>query len=69
MPIITGGIVMPPNPSGGGRQPIYATEAVPTDANIGVPAANIVNGMLAQNVVTGFLYERRAGAWVRADTV
>jgi hypothetical protein len=39
---------------------------VPTDATIGVTAAN---AMLAENVVTGFLYERQAGVWVRVDTL
>ena len=67
MPIITGGTVIPPSTLNSGiKQPVYATEAVPTDANIGVTAAN---GMLAQNVLTGFLYERQAGVWVRIDTV
>jgi hypothetical protein len=69
MGIISGGNVMSPSPSAGLRSEIYAVEGVPTDANIGVPAANIINGMFATNVLTGFLYERRAGAWVRMDTV
>jgi hypothetical protein len=70
MPILTGGgSINPPGVNPGTRQSIYSTEGVPTDANIGLPAGAIVNGMLCQNVLTGFLYERRAGAWVRCDTV
>jgi hypothetical protein len=71
MPIISGGSIMPPHPTAGAglRQQVYATQGVPTDANIGLPVASIVNGMLCQDVATGFLYERRAGAWVRADTI
>ena len=69
MPVITGGTVVPPqsataNP--GIKQTIYRTVAVPTDATIGVTAAN---GMLAENTVTGFVYERQAGVWVRIDTL
>ena len=73
MPIVAGGVVIPPTTAGvtnpGIQQAVYKVEAVPTDANIGVAAAALTNGMLAQNVVTGFLYERQAGAWVRIDTV
>lgn len=70
MGILTGGSgIMPPATNPGTRQTIYATEGVPTDATIGLPVAAIINGMLATNVLTGFLYERRAGAWVRCDTV
>jgi hypothetical protein len=70
-PIITGGNIMPPHPTAGAglRQTVYAVEGVPTDANIGLPASAIVNGMLAQNVVSGFLYERAGGVWTRRDTV
>jgi hypothetical protein len=69
MAVITGGTVIPPaaataNP--GTKQTVYRTVAVPTDATIGVAAAN---GMLAENTVTGFVYERQAGAWVRIDTI
>ncbi len=67
MGIITGGnIVAPSTTNPGLKNRIYKTEAVPTDANIGVTAAN---GMLAENVATGFLYERQAGVWVRIDTL
>jgi hypothetical protein len=71
MGIITGGNIMPPHPTAGAglRSQVYAVEAVPTDANIGLPVASIVNGMFATNVLTGFMYERRAGVWTRMDTV
>lgn len=67
MGIITGGQVIAPSTLNSGiKNRVYKTEAVPTDVNIGVAAAN---GMLAENVVTGFLYERQAGSWVRIDIV
>lgn len=67
MGIITGGnIVAPSTLNSGVKNRVYKTEAVPTDANIGVTAAN---GMLAENVLTGFMYERQAGTWVRIDTI
>lgn len=67
MAVITGGKVIEPqttNPGLGNR--IYRADGVPTDSNIGVTAAN---GMLAENVATGFVYERQAGVWVRIDTL
>ena len=67
MPVITGGKVIEPSTANPGlKQRIYKAEAVPTDANIGVTATN---GMLAENVATGFVYERQAGVWVRIDTI
>jgi hypothetical protein len=67
MPVITGGQVIAPQTTNPGlKNRIYRAEAVPTDSNIGVTAAN---GLLAENVVTGFLYERQAGVWVRIDTL
>jgi hypothetical protein len=67
MGIITGGqVVAPSTLNTGVKNRTYKTEAVPTDANIGVTAAN---GMLAENVLTGFVYERQAGVWVRIDTI
>ncbi len=68
MAVISGGnVVNGGNPSQAGvKSTIYFTSAVPTDGTIGVTAAN---GMLAQNVVTGFVYERQAGVWVRIDTL
>jgi hypothetical protein len=67
VPIISGGNVIPPSATA--RQKVFSVEGIPTDANIGLPTASIVNGLLAQNVTTGFVYERRAGAWVRCDTL
>jgi hypothetical protein len=68
MAVISGGTVIPSGATAnpGLKNVIYTTNAVPTDGTIGVTAAN---GMLAQNVVTGFVYERQAGAWVRIDTL
>lgn len=73
MAVITGGTVIGPPGSGAGsnanpglKNRIYKTVAVPTDATIGVTAAN---GMLAEDTTTGNVYERQAGAWVRIDTL
>jgi|GEM_PF-5175202 len=67
MPVISGGTVVAPQTTNPGlKNRVYHTEGVPTDATIGVAA---VNGMLAENVLTGFLYERQAGVWVRIDTL
>jgi hypothetical protein len=67
MPIVTGGIVIAPSTLNSGiRQRIYRTEGVPTDATIGFAAAN---GQIAENVLTGNIYERQAGIWVRIDTL
>jgi hypothetical protein len=68
MPVITGGRVIEPQTTNPGlRNRIYKTDGVPTDANIGGLTA--ANGMLAENIVTGFLYERAAGVWTRVDTL
>jgi hypothetical protein len=69
VPVISGGNINPPGPNAGLRTPIFATQGVPTDATIGLPASSIVNGLICQDVTTTFLYERRAGAWVRMDTI
>jgi hypothetical protein len=73
MPIISGGQIIPPSTSGvsnpGLRQTIYRTNGVPTDGTIGIPAASIVNGMIAEDLTNNNMYERRAGAWVRMDTL
>jgi hypothetical protein len=70
VPILTGGSgIMPPANNPGTRTQIYATQGVPSDSNIGLPVASIVNGMLCQDVTTGHLYERRASVWTRADVV
>lgn len=67
MPIVTGGRVIEPSTTNPGiKQRIYWTEAVPTDSNIGVTAAN---GQIAVNVVNGNVYERAAGVWTRVDTL
>ena len=67
MPIVTGGKIIEPSATNTGiRGRIYRVEAVPTDSNIGITAAN---GMLAENVTNGNLYERQAGSWVRVDTI
>jgi hypothetical protein len=70
MAVITGGqIIAPPgtgNVNPGLKNRIYKTTGVPTDAAIGVTAAN---AMLAEDVATGNVYERQAGAWVRVDTL
>jgi hypothetical protein len=67
MAVISGGKVVEPQTTNPGlKNRVYSTEGVPTDTTIGVTAAN---GMLAQNVATGFVYERQAGVWVRIDTL
>lgn len=67
MAVITGGRIIEPQTTNPGlANRIYPTDGVPTDANIGLAA---VNGMLAENVATGFVYERQAGVWVRVDTL
>lgn len=67
MAVITGGnIVAPSTLNPGLKNRVYKTTGVPTDATIGVTAAN---GMLAEDVATGFLYERQAAVWVRVDTL
>jgi hypothetical protein len=67
MPVISGGKVIEPQTTNPGlKNRVYHTEGVPTDALITVTAAN---GQLAENVLTGFVYERQAGVWVRVDTL
>lgn len=66
MGIITGGRIIEPGTQVGTANRLYKTEGVPTDTTIGITAAN---GMLAENVLTGFVYERQAGVWVRIDTL
>jgi hypothetical protein len=68
MGIISGGRIIPSGSQVGTRTKPYAVEGVPTDANIGL-TETAANGMIAVNVLTNFIYERRAGAWVRMDTV
>lgn len=67
MAVISGGSIIPPSTANPGtKNRVYRTNGVPTDSTIGVTAAN---GMLAENVLTGFMYERQAGVWVRIDTL
>lgn len=67
MAVITGGkVIEPQNTNPGLKNRVYKTSGVPTDAAIGVAAAN---AMLAEDVTNGNLYERQAGAWVRVDTL
>lgn len=71
MPIITGGKVIEGQATNPGlKQRVYHTEGVPAadGSNLGV-AGFVANGMVAVNVLTGFVYERQAGAWVRIDTL
>jgi hypothetical protein len=69
MSVIAGGQVIAPSAGNlGTKNRVYASQGVPTDANIGL-TVTAANGMLAENVATGFLYERQAGVWVRVDTV
>ena len=69
MAVISGGNVVGPSTTNPGlKNRVYHVDAVPTDANVAVGFA-AANGMLAENVVTGFLYERQASVWVRIDTV
>jgi hypothetical protein len=58
MAVISGGNVNPP-----------VTSGVPSDANIGLPAGSITNGMLAVDVTNGNLYERAAGSCAMRDTL
>jgi hypothetical protein len=74
MPILSGGRINPQTTAGvsnpGIKSTMYlAVEGVPTDANVGLQGAELANGLIAQNVLTGNIYERQAGAWVRIDTL
>lgn len=67
MAVISGGVIIAPQTTNSGvKNRVYPTNGVPTDATIGVTAAN---AMLAQDVTTGNVYERQAGVWVRIDTL
>jgi hypothetical protein len=70
MGIITGGNVIGVGTAQipGSYARCYYVEGVPTDANIGSVDAP-TNGMLAENVLNGNLYERQAAVWVRVDTL
>jgi hypothetical protein len=60
--VIKGGTVMP-----GSKPRVTMVEAVPTDANVGGGYSTPANGELAENVVTGYVYERQVGVWTRID--
>lgn len=67
MAVITGGqIIAPSTLNAGVKNRLYRTTGVPTDTTVGVTASN---GMLAEDVNTGNVYERQAGVWVRIDTL
>ena len=69
MPVIFGGKVIAGQTTNPGlKNRIYKSEGVPTDTTIGFDGTP-TNGTLAENVVTGFLYERQAAVWVRVDTL
>jgi hypothetical protein len=69
MGVITGGRVsLPGVVTPGVKNRVYRAEAVPTDTNIGYDGTP-PNGTLAENVLTGFVYERQAAVWVRIDTL
>jgi hypothetical protein len=69
MGVVSGGKVIAGQATNPGlKNRIYKAEAVPTDANIGYDGTP-PNGTLAENVVTGFVYERQVGVWVRVDTL
>lgn len=75
MAVITGGSVIGGNNPGqaGVKNRVYRSVGVPTDTNIGwsdTTPATPPNGTLAENVSTGFVYEKQAvGGWTRIDTL
>jgi hypothetical protein len=69
MAVITGGAVSPPGVRTPGTRPtVYVTDGVPTDALVS-SLFTPVNGDLAVNIATSFVYERQAGVWARIDTL
>lgn len=72
MAVISGGnVIVGGNITPGARTRMLYSEGVPATngSNLGVAAANLSNGMTAQDVLTGNIYERQAGLWVRIDTL
>lgn len=69
MAVITGGSVIGGNnpAQAGVKNRVYRSTTVPTDTNIGYDGTP-PNLTLAEDVSTGFVYERRAGVWTRIDT-
>ena len=61
--VITGGTVMP-----GTKPRIVMCNTVPTDALVGGGYRTPANAELAEDMSTGYVYERQAGLWVRIDT-
>lgn len=70
MAVITGGSVIGGNnpAQAGVKNRVYRATAIPTDTNIGFDGTP-PDGTLAENVTTGFVYERQLGVWTRIDTV
>lgn len=52
----------------GSKERIYKTNGVPTDTNLGFDGTP-PNGTLAEDVLTGFIYERQLAVWTRIDTL
>ncbi len=69
MAVITGGrVIGGNNPAQAGvKNRVYRADAIPTDTNIGFEGTP-PDLTLAENVSTGFMYERRATVWTRIDT-
>ncbi|MBM7788859.1 hypothetical protein [Tenggerimyces flavus] len=69
MTVITGGKVIGGNNPGQAlvKNRVYRAEGVPTDTNIGFEGTP-PDLTLAENVLTGFVYERRTAVWTRIDT-
>lgn len=71
MAVISGGKVITATPAvtiSPAKARVYHADGVPTDTTIGYDGTP-PNGTLADNTVTGFVYERQAGVWVRIDTL
>jgi hypothetical protein len=71
MAVISGGKVITATPAvtiSPAKARVYHVDGVPTDANIGYDGTP-PNGTLADNTITGFMYERQAAVWVRIDTL
>lgn len=71
MPTISGGNIIQGGTVIAGAKPRIAIieNAVPTDALVGGGYRTPVNGELAANNATGYIYERQTGVWVRIDTL
>lgn len=71
MAVITGGnVIWGGTTLTGSRAAITYVSGVATDAKVaGSSGRTPANGELAEDVVTGNVYERQAGVWVRIDTL